>query len=251
MSETMTSQVLAVAKEILGVTPSKEQHVSEIAATAAAMNKTLGLSKEVFETKLSNILNANSKSKTSAIVARVKNKQGGLKRGVYRLKRNAIGPTVKVNKVRAPAVNTQYAGTAGEYAVASQLLFWGFNVGKPFVDNGIDLTAEKNAETYFIQVKTCSVKDGENSFKFRIEQNVFESVSSKRPWYVFVMRSGNVCHFAILPNTQLSIWRDSKVIAGKDLSILIERDEKCAQYKLCGQDINAWIDDFGRIASNF
>lgn len=241
---TITSdQVLALVKEILSESPGKEQHINDIAEKAVRLNKNFGETKEKLAEKLSAVLSSNSKSK-KAIVLRIKNKKGGVRRGFYKLKRSAVGPRINVSKVKAPTVPTIYSGAAGEYAVASQLLFWGFNVSKPFVDNGIDLTAEKDGKTQFIQVKTCSAKDGENAFKFKIDEAVFAAASSKNPYYVFVMRSGNTMHYAILPNAQLAIWRKNGLIQGKDFSVVIERDTQQKQYRLAGQDINPYIDDF-------
>lgn len=249
-AQTQAGQILEIAKDVLSTTPGKEQHISDIADKAIMLNKNLGLSKDALVEKLSSVLNANLKSKTP-IVLKVKNKNGGMRRGFFKLKRGVAGPTIKINKIKVPSVSTTFAGTAGEYAVASQLLFWGFNVSKPFVDNGIDLLAEKNGNTKFIQVKTCSIKEDENTFNFKIEQQVFDSVSHKAPWYIFVMRSGNTIHFAMIPNGQLKIWREMAYIKGKDFSIVIERDEKQSQYRLAGQDINPYIDDFSKLEALF
>jgi hypothetical protein len=44
--------------------------------------------------------------------------------GVYRLRKTAFPPSPPP----PPATNTLFLGKAGEYSVASELLFWGFNV---------------------------------------------------------------------------------------------------------------------------
>ena len=54
-----------------------------------------------------------------------------------------------------PQINTQYVGKAGEMAVFSELLFYGYNASIMSVDDGIDLVATKDGRFFFIQVKTA------------------------------------------------------------------------------------------------
>ena len=167
MTASLTEQLISIAKDIMGTSPARAWFVEEVAEKAVALNKNLGMSKDDLKNKLSEALNRNTKSKANAQFIKQKNKNGSYKRGVYKLKRSATAPTIKVNKIKVPTVDTLHAGAAGEYSVASQLLFWGFNVTQPAIDMGIDLWAEKAKHIVYIQVKTCVAKEGENSFNFK------------------------------------------------------------------------------------
>lgn len=246
MAISETAKLLEIVKAILDAAPRKEMHITEIVDKAIALNQNLGLSKEVLTKKLSSILAANAKSKTNPIVNKVKNpKTQKERRGFYKLKRTATGPTHKIT-CALPSVSSLYIGAAGEYSVTSELLFWGFNVAKPMVDTGIDLICEKGNSRHYVQVKTCLLKDANaTSFSFKIEEKVFEACSNKDPWYVFVMRAGPETNYAIIPNQQLQLWRKIGKITGKDLSIIITRNEKKDQYRLGDtDDINPFINNF-------
>lgn len=249
MTISMTDQLINIAKEIMSSSPGKAMHVDEITEKAIALNKNLGLSPEVFKEKLSGALNSNTKSKTKAIFLKQRNPKGGFKRGYYKLKRGAAAPTIKVNKIKIPSVPTLFSGAAGELAVASQLLFWGFNVARPKVDNGIDLWAEKRKHVQYIQVKTCAEKEGALSFAFKIKKESYDSTRAYEPVYIFVMRSGVTINYALIPYTQLNTWvRLNVVTVGKEwISLTIDRDEKGTVYKLNEQNINHFINDFGLI----
>ena len=241
----VSQQLLGIAKDIMQESPGKAWYIDDVVDKAIALNKNLGLSKDDLKAKMSDALNRNTKSKTNAIFLKQKNKNGSLKRGVYKLKRNAAGPAIKINKVRVPQTDSIHAGTAGEYAVASQLLFWGFNVTRPAIDMGIDLWAEKAKHIVYIQVKTCVSKEGENTFSFKIPKDSFESTAHYYPFYIFVMKTGLDINYAILPFTQISTWIKYGFIKGKDAySVIISRDEKQQQYRCCEQDINPFINDF-------
>lgn len=246
MALSESAKLLEIARAILDNVPRKELHVSDIADKAIALNQNLGLSKEELIKKLNTALAANVKSKTNPLFIKAKNpKTHKERRGIYKLKRTATGPVHKI-ACALPTVNTLYIGAAGEYSVASELLFWGFNVAKPMVDTGIDLICEKGVSRKYVQVKTCLSKNSEETtFSFKIEQKVFDACSPKDPWYVFVMRSGPETNFAIIPNQQLQLWRKVGKISGKDLSITITRNEKKDQYKLGDtDDINPFINNF-------
>ena len=246
MNNTMNSRLVEVAKEILANTPGKEMHVNEIAEKAMALNKNLGLPVEELTKKLSSALSANLKSKTPCFL-KPKNKQGKERRGYYKVRRTAIAPAVQISKIKIPAVSTLFSGKAGEFAVASQLLFWGYNVSFPAVDNGIDIMAEIEGQFKAIQVKTCAKTTASDEFAFKIDAKSFDDVANRHRdvWYVFVMKSGLDIDYAILPNAQLSLWRKLKIIGGSgQLSIQITRDPKRKKYTIGDNDITPYINDF-------
>jgi len=238
------SPILEVAKNILSASKAG-MHVNDIAAAAVSANQNLGLSQEDFARKLSSALASNIKIKTS-LFSKPLNKDRAPRKGIYRLKKRASGTTA-VKPPTAPTIDTMYSGKAGEYAVASELLFWGFNISLMAVDKGIDLVAEKAGKFHHVQVKTAMTEGGK-AFGFSVTQKAFESCQALQPWYVFAMRQGSHTDYAVIPSSLLLHLRTTGIIGGKDLSIQISRDDKKQQYKLNGShDINMYINNFGLI----
>ncbi|MDR0576959.1 MAG: hypothetical protein LBI87_05380 [Candidatus Accumulibacter sp.] len=239
------SPILQVAKDILSETR-KEMHVNEITKLAMEKNKNLGLSEEDFVKKLNAAMAANLKTQKQ-IFFKPLNKQRKPRKGVYALKKSASAPIVHIVAQTPPATNTLFLGKAGEYAVASELLFWGFNVSLMAVDQGVDMVAEKNGKFHHIQVKTSGVSDG-RPFGFTIQEKPFIDCQKFNPWYVFAMRQGTRLDYAVIPSSHLQHLRTTGIIQGKALSIQISRDNKGKQYNLNGtHDINMYINNFGLI----
>ncbi len=128
-------------------------HVNDIAQLIVERYPNIQISLDELPHKISSVLSTNVKKKSGASFSKVKNKQGGLKRGIYRLKKK---PSMKPKLCDAPIVTTQYTGKAGEAAVISEMLFYGFNASAMTVDDGIDVVASKNNKYYHIQVKTAN-----------------------------------------------------------------------------------------------
>ena len=100
-------------------------HVDDIAKMLVDRFPNIQVSKDKLPDKVAAVLSANTrKVGAKASFSKVKNKTGGFKRGVYKLKRK---PIVKPTPTLPPSVNSQYTGKAGETAVISELLFYGFN----------------------------------------------------------------------------------------------------------------------------
>lgn len=122
----------------------------------------------------------------------VPNGRGGRKKGWYRLKRPVSTPQSKLRKVCSITAHsdasTNYTGTAGEYAVMSELLYQGYNVNSMTVDEGVDIVANKDNRFYFIQVKTAYL-DEQLKATFTIKNNRFDLFKSNNDMrYVFVVR---------------------------------------------------------------
>lgn len=246
MATTQLPTILQVAKEILTENKNREMHVNDIARVAVESNRNMTIPVEDFAVKLSSALAANVKSKNPSFIKPVNPKTKAKKKGVYKLKRTAMEPIVSIPKVKAPPVKTTFAGRAGEYAVASELLFWGYNVSTLAIDEGIDLIVETRPNVFrFIQVKTSAAKQDGLCFDFKIDEKPFTSTSSRNPWYIFVMRENLKNTFAIIPFSHLTFLRQQGVIRGNNgLSIKITKDPTGKQYKLCGSDINLFINNF-------
>lgn len=127
-----------------------------------------------------------------SIFAHVKNKKGGYRKGVYTLrkpKRTRMEvPKPLIKPIEEPSdIQTLYLGSAGEMAVCSELLFREYNISRMAVDDGIDIIATKNNKTYYIQVKTATIR--QESFSFNIKVSSFNKYQSNDCYYIFVARA--------------------------------------------------------------
>lgn len=251
MATPQLSAILQAAKEVLTNNHNRAMHVNEIAKEAVATNKNMGMTESEFAIKVSAALAQNVKTKTPTFLKPINSKTKKARKGFYKLKRAALKPTVTIPKLKTPAVNTSFMGTAGEHAVASELLFWGFNIAKTSVDEGIDLIVETRPNTFrYVQVKTSTSKADGLSYEFSIDEKAFSATASRNPWYIFVMRQDQRNTFAVIPFGQLSLLKQQGVIRGTNkLSIQITRDEQGRQFKLCGIDINLFIGNFSLLAN--
>ena len=99
-------------------------HVDDITTMLIERFPSTKTAKDKLSSKVSSVLSADTRKRGErASFSRVKNKQGGNKRGVYRLKRK---PVVTPKPTLLPKVTSQYTGKAGESAVISELLFLRF-----------------------------------------------------------------------------------------------------------------------------
>lgn len=93
-------------------------------------------------------------------------------------------------------------GTAGEYAVVSEMLFRGFNASIMSVDTGIDVVAIKDNKTYLVQVKTSKRYD-RDYYHYDVTMKTIERFSSGNIFYIFVLRNDTQNDFVILPSTEV------------------------------------------------
>jgi hypothetical protein len=119
------------------------------------------------------------------LTAKPLNKSGGYRKGVYRLKQERNAPVAA--NVEPPTVAAAFIGRAGEYAVMTELLFWGYNVSLMTIDNGVDVVACKDNQYFNLQVKTASAQDG-GRFSFTIRKSSFDAYDKASTFYVFVRR---------------------------------------------------------------
>ena len=239
--------ILEVAKEILKSAGLKGMHVDDIAKLALEQNKNMGLSFEDFSRKLQTALASNLKLKTQKpSFARVEgSKRGQYRRGWYRTKLEKQLPVA--NSITPPDTEKSYIGKAGEMAVMSELLFWGYNASAMLVDSGIDLVASKSGKYFHIQVKTSTENDGR--FYFSIKNSSFLANHDSSMFYVFVLRRKLNCEFIIIPSSYINALISSgKIAQNSALSITISVDEKRHKYILNGSvDIGIYVANFGHI----
>lgn len=237
------SPVVEAARQILA-DAKKPMHVNDIAAEAVRTNRNQQLSEEDFAKRLSSALAANLKTKTP-VFAKVKNKNGSMKRGIYRLRqtRTSLDPTPT-----PPSVTTGFLGKAGEHAVMSELLFWGFNASLMAVDEGVDVVASKDNRYFHIQVKTASQNEA-GRYAFSIRNEAFDANDSAQTFYIFVMRRARGNDYAVIPSSHLRTQKGLGVIASTNgMSITIASDEKGRTYTMNRKDdITPFINNFALI----
>ena len=215
-----------IAKAIVEKYPNTQLTVDDLSRRVSAL-----LAKDV------------KKKKTDSLFSKVKNKTGGLKRGIYRLKlgRRTVAKTFKVPE--QPKVSSQFTGKAGEFSVMSELLFFGFNASAMTVDDGIDIVASKGDSYFHIQVKTANIS-AQNKYQFKITKRAFGSKDASSTFYVLVMRvnedTRNICEHLVIPSSEIRRLVDRALIRdGDHMSISIER-ERGSRFMLNGVEDVSW-----------
>jgi hypothetical protein len=250
--------ILEVAREILETAGRKGMSAQQIAEAAVSQIKNMGLPVEDFRKKVQGALARNLKLKSSKPTFAPVNwdrgsRKGKPRQGWYRLKQTPSAPPPPpppppILPTGDGAPNpTAFLGKAGEYAVMSELLFWGFNPSIMTVDDGIDIVASKSSKFYHIQVKTATQqKDGK--YLFTISRSSFAKYNAYNVFYVFVLRKNMENKFIIIPNIQIRIYVDQGIISGvQKLSLTIIENTK-KHYILNGEtDITMFYGDFGKI----
>ena len=96
-------------------------------------------------------------------------------------------------------MRSQLIGTAAEFAVASELLFRGFNAQPVVVDAGVDVICWKDQNRFEVQVKS-RVQSERSGFSFGLRKKSFERYNSSSNFYIFVLRMKDKTNlFIILP----------------------------------------------------
>ena len=242
------SPLLQVVYDILKSTKPVTQglHTKEISEIALSQNNNFGLSAADFQKKIEAALASNVKNKTPSFV-KPKNSKGQPRKGYYAVKQIR---KASVPEKTPPKADTLFTGKAGEYAVASRLFRWQFNVSLMAVDRGIDLVAERDGKYCHIQVKTCALEPKENTFTFSIPSERFHAIEHLDPWYVFVMFEGNNTDFAVIPHKVIrDLIISKKITERKTISFKITKssDIKQREFKLNDREITQYVNDFSQI----
>lgn len=223
----------------------KTAHIDELADMAEQLGLVpRGETRDSFRERINSFLARNCKSK-SAQFSKVKNKSGGNKRGVYRIKPQK---SLDIIPQAQPKVSTQHTGAAGEYAVMSELLFRGFNASKMTVDDGIDVVASKDGRYFHIQVKTANSQEGKPylaSIRTKAFQHSFDV------FYIVVLRTLSsvryVNDYAIFPSGEIRRFLQNGILKeGQSISLRISLES--GRYYLNGKhDVSQHINDFASI----
>jgi len=199
--------------------------------------------------KISQVLSKDVKKGKAAKFSKPKNKRGGFKRGIYRLKQKRKKEAVILRK--QPKVTTPYTGKAGEHAVLSELLFWGFNASLMAVDDGIDVVASKDNNYFHIQVKTSNGND-QNAYTFNILLSKFQEKHASSTFYIFVLRrvkeGSYINEYLVLQSSDIKRMIDNKIINKTEKLSLRVKIEKINKYILNGkEDLSRCLNNFNSI----
>lgn len=244
------SPILQAAKDILKGAGLKGMYVRDIAEAAVAQHKNMNLSVEDFHKKVQTAIAANLKLKSAKPTFAPVNwdkgpRKGKPRQGWYRLRPDRSTPAVKA--VSAPQVSNAFLGKAGEHAVMSELLFWGFNSSIMTVDDGIDIVSSKDSKFFHIQVKTATRQDN-GSYSFSIKQDAFRRYDAANVFYVFVMRETLKNEYIVVPSSHIKFLMGIGAITDStNLSVTITADAKRTRYALNGTDITPCYGGFGQI----
>ncbi len=242
---TLIEQIIEVMSDHRGAA-----HVNSIAEMLLDRYPNIPIPIERLPDKISAALSSNArKTGSKAQFSKVKNKKGGFKRGLYRLKSK---PVVTPAPTLAPTVTSQYTGKAGENAVISELLFYGFNASAMAVDDGIDVVASKDNKYFHIQVKTSNSTEN-STFGFTIKKSSFTAKDSFQTFYIFVIREKDEHRYfndyLILPSSQVRQLIEVGIIKdAQSLSVRIQRDSRGRYILNARQDVTISVNTFSQFA---
>ncbi len=222
----------------------KEMHVDEIALALAKKYPHIQIPAEQLPLKVSSALSQDiKKNKKDSIFSKPKNKKGGARRGFYKIKIPRSNIPKEIVVPEQPRVTSSYTGKAGEFAVLSELLFFGFNASYMAVDDGIDVIASKENKYFHIQVKTANISDS-GKYSFTLNQRAYDAKDASTTFYILVLR-GFTGHsynnnFLIFPNNEVRRLVESGIVQkGDKLSFRIEKDRN-GKYMLNARENVSW-----------
>ncbi len=196
------SNILKLCEDVLSGAKNG-MHYKDIAEKIIILDSSVGNSLDSVAKKVSASLAKNVSKPKGSIFTKIPNGKGGHKAGIYKLK-----PKRKPNNkaIISTPINTLYTGKAGEYAVFSELLYWGYNPAMVTVDDGIDIIAAKDKNYFHIQVKTANeIKN--KPFNFSIKKSSFKRYDDSQTFYIFVLRQQDANRYfndyIILPNSEI------------------------------------------------
>ncbi len=199
-------------------------------------------------------MRSEAKKKKDARVVKINRK--GKKIGWYKIKRKRkVTPTPFPEPEPVPNIATSIIGTAGEYAIISELLFNGFNANRMVIDDGIDIIASKNNRHFFIQVKTTTkINKGKVNFP-AINDKSFARYNLSGAFYVFVFRyydkmKAPRCDYFIFTASDIESFRHQGILA-KDsdirLKVVYDNGRVYAYNSDNRIDVSYALNDFSRI----
>ncbi|MCP5143205.1 MAG: hypothetical protein H6978_00110 [Gammaproteobacteria bacterium] len=224
----------------------KGAHVSHISSELLKLQPDLEDQSDNLPSRVSTALSTDIKrQKTKSSFRKVLGKNGRSKKGWYCLRRER---RVTAESSPQPVTTTQYTGRAGEAAVISELLFFGYNPSAMAVDDGIDIIAANFNRYFTIQVKTANLSS-RGEYAFSIAKSSFDRYDSSETFYVFVLRVLNknryLNDYLILSSVEVKRLFDLGVIKSSEKFTIRIAREKNGVYRLNGTyDCTSYINKF-------
>jgi len=135
-----------------------------------------------------------------------KTRFGGLRKAIKLIEKDGIKAEDEnklIEKSDFLGGKGRYWGEAAEIHVTAELLYRGFQAANIPVDEGLDILAVKDNNTFYFQVKH---KDTDNNQAIKITKSSFEKTGRGNVYYVFVLLSNEKREFLILPFHIVNDW---------------------------------------------
>jgi hypothetical protein len=238
------SNILKLCEDVL--TGAKNgMHYKDIAEKVIILDSSVGENLDNVSKKVSSSLSKNVAKTKGSVFTKISNGKGGFRAGIYKLR--PIRKSTKKAIISVP-INTLYTGKAGEYAVFSELLYWGYNPAMVTVDDGIDIIAAKDKNYFHIQVKTSNqIKN--KPFNFNIKKSSFKRYNDSKTFYIFVLRQQDVNRyfndFIILPNSEIERMLMFDLLKENKDTYSFNIQKKNNDYTINGQRVI--VNDFSKI----
>lgn len=218
-------------------------HVDDIAIALCQEFPNLQIPIDQLPQKISSVLSSDIKrQKSKSLFSKPRNKQGGFQRGVYRIKSERRRVSKEIVVPEQPKVKPLYTGHAGEHAVLSELLFFGYNASIMTVDDGIDIVASKENNYFHIQVKTSN-PGANNKYTFGINMRAFDAKDAANTFYILVLRLFENKKYSndyiVISNSEIRRFIESGIVkSAEKLSLRIEIDRNGRFILNDGEDIS-------------
>ena len=133
----------------------------------------------------------------------------------------------------------RFFGKAAELHVTAELMYRGFQAANIPVDEGLDILAVKSNKTFYFQVKH---KDLNNNEHISITRSSFERRGGGDVYYIFVLLSGDVRNFLIIPYHIVNDWIRTGLAEEKEKGYSFFIKKYGGEYKLKDIILNKYLD---------
>ena len=238
-----------IEKVFWGFKDKKAHNINEVFAVLKSMGVIGYMSDEDLRTDISRKMYAESKKKGPKILKKAKNpKTNRPGRGWYMYVDKTVKNPDPLPKPFKPldtlSTDTKFIGTGGEYEVMSKLFFNGYFACPMIVDKGVDCTAMKNGNVFYIQVKTTNLEEN-MSCSVSVDKLSLARVEPLNVVYVIVMRCLDRNRFFKFNQDQIKAFADSNYISasGNKYNLKIKYNQQNYPVLYNGQksvDITEW-----------
>lgn len=138
----------------------------------------------------------------------------------------------------------RYWGEAAEIHVTAELLYRGFQAANIPVDEGLDILAVKDNNTFYFQVKH---KDISSYQAIEITKSSFEKTARGNVYYVFVILSNDKRDFLIIPFHIVNDWIREGIAEATEKGYLIYIKVRDNKYYLKEKELDYYLNNWDLI----